>query len=191
MCIRDRESPEYVFTSILLLKSVASDKSGVLVTQDLETGDRDVVSVAVNEGVGGAVDGQAAESLRIDTRDGSVQVLATATAPWRRRPGPASGIETLPATGADAVLQPAEIERLIVFARDELPQRFPSLVDDSGQPAAADVEFGFVDGEFRLFQIRPFLESGSARGNTYLMEMDKTLAATSDKSVDLNQVPTR
>ncbi len=183
------ENPEYVFTSILLLKSVASDKSGVLVTQDLETGDRAIVSVAINEGVGGAVDGQAAESLRIDTRDGSVQLLATATAPWRRRPGPASGIEKLPATGADAVLQPAEIERLIVFARDELPQRFPSILDDSGRPAAADVEFGFVDGEFRLFQIRPFLESGSARGNTYLVEMDKTLAATSGISVNLNQVP--
>ncbi len=42
----------------------------MLVTQDIDTGDRDVISVAVNEGLGGAVDGQAAESLRI-ALDGS------------------------------------------------------------------------------------------------------------------------
>ena len=58
-------SPEHVYTSILLLESVGSDKSGVLVTADIDTGATDVVSVAVNEGLGGAVDGQAAESLRI------------------------------------------------------------------------------------------------------------------------------
>ncbi|MCJ7814561.1 MAG: hypothetical protein MUP31_00780, partial [Xanthomonadales bacterium] len=75
--------PEHVYTSILLLESVASDKSGVLVTQDIDTGNQDVVSVAVNEGLGGAVDGQAAESLRIALDGSYVQVLATATAPWR------------------------------------------------------------------------------------------------------------
>ncbi len=182
------ESPEHVYTSILLLKSVASDKSGVLVTQDLDTGDREVLSVAVNEGVGGAVDGQAAESLRIDTRDGSVRLLATATAPWRRLPASGGGTQKLPASGADSVLQPKEIERLIRFARDELPQRFPAIVDDKGNPAAADVEFGFVDGQLRLFQIRPFLESKSARGNAYLVEMDQALGSSMTMKISLNEV---
>ena len=183
------ERPEHVYTSILLLKTVASDKSGVLVTQDLDTGDRQVLSVAVNEGLGGAVDGQAAESLRIDTRDGSVRVLATATAPWRRRLAASGGIEKLPVSGSDTVLQPAEIQRLIVFARDELPKRFPPITDDAGRPAAADVEFGFVDGQLRLFQIRPFLESRSARGNAYLVEMDQALASATGRTVNLDAVP--
>ena len=67
---------------------MASDKSGVLVTQDIDTGDRTIVSVAVNEGLGGAVDGQAAESLRIPLDGSPVRVLATATdpaGPWTRR----------------------------------------------------------------------------------------------------------
>jgi len=183
------KNPEHVYTSILLLGSVASDKSGVLVTQDLDTGNRQVISVAVNEGVGGAVDGQAAESLRVDTRNGAVRVMATATAPWRRRPADSGGIEKLPASGSETVLAPAEIERLIVFARDELPKRFPPITDDAGRPAAADVEFGFVDGQLRLFQIRPFLESRSARGNTYLVEMDQALASAMDKTVKLGEVP--
>ena len=183
------ETPEHVYTSILLLESVASDKSGVLVTQDLDTGDREVISVAVNEGVGGAVDGQAAESLRIDTRDGSVRMLATATAPWMRKPAAGGGIDKLPASGADSVLQPDEAERLGVFAKDELPNRFPAITDDAGNPAAADVEFGFVDGQLRLFQIRPFLESRSARGNAYLVEMDKALQGNLEKTVNLKEVP--
>ena len=185
------ESPEHVYTSILLLQSVASDKSGVLVTQDLDTGDRQVLSVAVNEGLGGAVDGQAAESLRIDTRDGSVRVLATATAPWLRRPAPDGGIAKLPASGADSVLQPDEIRQLIQFAREDLPTRFPKITDDEGNPAAADVEFGFVDGKLRLFQIRPFLESRSARGNAYLVKMDKSLASAMGRNVRLDEVPAR
>ena len=160
------EGPEHVYTSILILKSVASDKSGVLVTQDLDTGDRETISVAVNEGLGGAVDGQAAESLRINTRNADVKLLATATAPWYRRPAAGGGIEKLPSTGSDSVLKPDEIKRLIAFARDELPVRFPPITDDEGNPAAADIEFGFLDGNLRLFQIRPFQESRSARGNT-------------------------
>jgi hypothetical protein len=147
--------------------------------------------VAVNEGLGGAVDGQAAESLRIDTRDGSVRVLATATAPWLRRPASGGGIAKLPASGADAVLQPDEIAQLVQFARDDLPTRFPEIIDDEGNPAAADVEFGFVDGRLRLFQIRPFLESRSARGNDYLVKMDESLASAMGRKVNLDEVPGR
>lgn len=183
------ESPEHVYTSILLLKAVPSDKSGVLVTQDLDTGDLQTISVAVNEGLGGAVDGQAAESLRIDTRNGSVRVMATATAPVRRVLAEKGGILKLPASGADTVLTPAEIERLIVFARDELPVKFPPITDDDGNPAAADVEFGFLDGQLRLFQIRPFLESKGAQSNTYLQQMDKTLNSTQGRSVNLQEAP--
>ena len=77
----------------------------------------------------------------------------------------------------------------MIFARDELPTRFPPITDDAGHPAAADVEFGFVDGQLRLFQIRPFLESRSARGNDYLVQMDQALASAMDKAVKLGEVP--
>ncbi|MGB5670771.1 MAG: PEP/pyruvate-binding domain-containing protein, partial [Sedimenticolaceae bacterium] len=182
------ESPENVYPAVLLLKSVPNDKSGVMVTQDIDTGDRNVISVAVNEGVGGAVDGQSSESLRIDTRDGSVKVLAMATAPWRRNPAPGGGVDRLPVSGDEAVLKPDEIKRLIRFAK-ELPDRFPPITDDQGNPAPADIEFGFLDGELRLFQLRPFLESRKARGSNYLSEMDKSLQATMDKKVNMLEVP--
>jgi hypothetical protein len=182
------ESPENVYPAVLLLKSVPNDKSGVMVTQDIDTGDRDVLSVAVNEGVGGAVDGQSAESLRIDTRDGSVHVLAMATAPWRRNPSASGGVDKLPVSGDEAVLQPDEIKQLIRFA-NELPQRFPPITDDQGNPAPADIEFGFLDGKLRLFQLRPFLESRKARGSAYLSEMDEALDGSMDKIVNMQEIP--
>ncbi len=177
--------PEHVYTSILLLESVGSDKSGVLVTQDIDTGNREVISVAVNEGLGGAVDGQAAESLRIALDGSNVRVLATATAPWRRVPDPAGGLLELPASGSDRVLQEAEIAQLIDFASN-LPTTFPPITDDEGNLAPADVEFGFLDGELRLFQLRPFLDSKQARGIDYLREMEGRLIDTATVRVNLD-----
>jgi hypothetical protein len=180
--------PQHVYTSILLLESVASDKSGVLVTQDIDTGNPDVLSVAINEGLGGAVDGQAAESLRIPLDGSAVRVLATATAPWRRVPNPQGGLTLLPGSGSDTVLQAAEIEQLIELAR-QLPQKFPEISDEDGNPAPADVEFGFVNGDLRLFQIRPFLDSKMAKGIGFLQQMDARLKDTESTRVDMNGVP--
>lgn len=184
------EQPQYVYPSILLLRSVASDQSGVMVTADIDTGNQEILSVAVNEGVGGAVDGQSAESLRINRNDASVRVLATATAPTRRQPSPEGGLLELPVSGSETLLQPEEIQQLIKFA-NELPEKFPSIVDDAGTPAPADVEFGFVQGQLNLFQIRPFLDNDAVQGTTYLMDMDKTLQSTSSINVNMNGVPQR
>ena len=85
------DQPEHVYPAVLLMRSVPAEKSGVLVTQDIETGALNGLSVAVNEGVGGAVDGQAAESLRINTDTGEVKLLAQATTPIRRRINPQGG----------------------------------------------------------------------------------------------------
>ena len=179
------EGPEHVYPAVLLLRSVPVDKSGVLVTQDIDSGSREWLSVAVNEGVGGAVDGQAAESLRVQLDSGSVRLMAQATAPLRRRVRAEGGMDKIPASGADAVLLPGDIAQLVQLTRD-LPTRFPEIVDDQGQPAPADIEFGFLDGELKLFQVRPFLESRRARGSEYLKALDQGLDAQQDKTVRLD-----
>lgn len=181
-------APEHVYTSILLLESVGSDKSGVLVTADIDTGARDTLSVAVNEGLGGAVDGQAAESLRIPLDGGPVRVLASATAPTRRVLSLEGGIVELPSSGTDAVLSPAEIKQLREFARS-LPERFPPITDDAGGSAPADVEFGFLEGRLRLFQLRPFLDSSSVARNSYLQQMDSRAGADLNRRVDMQGRP--
>ena len=182
------QEPEHVYPAVLLMQGVNVDKSGVMVTQDIANGDRDRLSVAVNEGVGGAVDGQAAESLRISIHTGEVRLLSQASSPVRRQLNPEGGLITLPVHLNDYILQSNEIKQLIVLAQ-ELPQRFPPITDSSGQAVAADIEFGFLNGKLRLFQIRPYLESKSARNNEFLRSLDPDETILESVTVDLNAAP--
>ena len=177
--------PEHVYPAVLLLKTVPSDISGVMITQDVDTGDPGVLSVAVNEGVGGAVEGQAAESVRIDRKSGTARLLASATAPRRMVPQATGGIAKVPVSGRNALLTPNDIKQLIAFA-DEIPRQFPQLGED-GKSVAADVEFAFVNGKLWLLQIRPFNESRAARGSNHLIQMDKTLEANLNRTVNMRE----
>jgi hypothetical protein len=180
------KGPEHVYPAVLLLRTVPSDISGVMITQDVDTGDARLLSVAVNEGVGGAVEGQAAESVRIDRRTGAARLMATATAPRKMVPQASGGIAKVAVSGADTLLRASEIRQLIAFA-DQIPKQFPQLGED-GKPVAADVEFAFVDGKLWLLQIRPFNESREARGASYLIQMDKVLQSNMNRTVNMREV---
>ena len=80
-----------------------------------------------------------------------------------------------------------EIQQLIAVA-GEIAQSVPQVGED-GQPEAADVEFAFVTGRLWLLQIRPLNESRLARGNTYLVGMDRALARNLGRSVDMRAAP--
>ena len=180
------DAPEHVYVSVLLQRAVPVDKSGVMVTLDLEGGSPAGYTVAANEGVGGAVAGQAAEELLIDAATGEVRLLAEASAPTRRILSAGGGLERRPVTGRP-VLAPAEIEQLRRLGR-ELPERFPQR-DETGQGVPADVEFGFVAGRLALFQIRPYLQSRQARRDHFLLELDAPLRAQTGRSVTLREEP--
>lgn len=179
------KGPEHIYPAVLLLRTVPSDLSGVMITQDVDSGDRNILSVAVNEGVGGAVEGQASESVRIDKRTGSVRLMASATSPRRMVPQATGGIARLPASGAETLLKADEVKQLIAFS-DEINKRFQQ-VDERGQPAAADVEFAFVGGRLWLLQIRPFNESRQAQASAFLAKMDQTLEKNLDRTVNLRE----
>jgi phosphoenolpyruvate synthase/pyruvate phosphate dikinase len=182
------EDPEYVFPAVVVQYSLPSEKSGVMVTADLDTGSmRTYLSVAVSEGVGGAVDGQATESLRINKTNASARLLAQATAPTRATLVKTGGMAMTPSTGTDSVLKPKEIEQLITFAA-EAPDRFPSL-REGGTQVPADVEFGFRDGKLYLLQLRPFVESKAAQANSYLAELDQVFRTRGRARVDLDARP--
>ena len=179
------EAPQHVYPAILIMQTFANDKSGVMVTQNIDTGDMNILSVATNEGIGGAVDGQSAESLHIDTTNGTIRLLATASAPFRKVPSPKGGIVKLPVSGSETVLQPNEIQQLIQFAK-ELPNTFPPIKDDKGNPAPADIEFGFYNEKLQLFQLRPFLQNSKVQSSSYLINMDKRLQSNMNKLVTMS-----
>ncbi|MGW8303142.1 MAG: PEP/pyruvate-binding domain-containing protein [Desulfobacterales bacterium] len=182
------ETPEHVYTSVLLMKSVPVEKSGVLVTADIESGNPDWLTVAVNEGVGGAVSGQTAEELKINMQSGSIRFLAHATDPYKRVLLSKGGVSKVSANWKLALLSEAEIRQLMNFAR-EVPERFPKLQDAQGQPVPADIEFGFYHNRLMLFQIRPFLESIKAQQNHFLNNLDSRLQQNHPERVNLDEIP--
>ena len=180
--------PEHVYASVLLLKSVPSDKSGVMVTADIDTGQSGWLTIAVNEGVGGAVAGQTSEELRVNVADGTVRLMAHATDPYKTVILKKSGMAKVPASGTEAVLSPKNIQTLMAFA-GSVPDRFPMLQNAQGEPVPADIEFGFYKEKLVLFQIRPFLESSRARQNLFLNRLDQPLKDKYARKIDLDDIP--
>jgi len=180
--------PEYVFPAVVVQIGFPSEKSGVMVTTDVESGEKGWLSVAVNEGVGGAVDGQAAESLRINKKTGEVRFLAQATATDQVQLAPGGGVVRVPTSGAETLLQPGEIKQLVAFSK-EVAKSFTALRDEEGKPTPADIEFAFKDGRLHLLQIRSFVESDQAQGSSYLVSLDSRLRAGGGVQVPLQQVP--
>jgi len=181
-------TPEHVYASVLLLKSVPAEKSGVMVTADIDTGQPGWLTIAVNEGVGGAVSGQTAEELRVNLKSGRVRLMAHAAEPIKRVILSEGGMTKIAASGTEAVLNPQDIELLIDFA-GSVPDRFPRFKDTAGRPVPADIEFGFYKEKLVLFQIRPFLESSRARQSLYLNGLDQNLSDKRRLSVDLDEIP--
>ncbi len=182
------ETPEHVYASVLLMKSVPADKSGVMVTADIDSGQPGWLTIAVNEGVGGAVSGQTAEELRVNLTNGRVRLMAHAAEPRKRIILPEGGMTKVAASGMEAVLNRKDIDVLMQFA-GSVPERFPRFKDMDGRPVPADIEFGFHRNKLVLFQIRPFLESSRARQSLYLSGLDQHLSDKQNVAVDMGQIP--
>ncbi len=179
--------PEEVYTSVLLMKSVPAEKSGVLVTTDLVRR-RPGLTVATSWGVGGAVDGDAAETVVLEP-GGGVLMVGEAKAPYRRRLRETGGVEWVPAA-AGAVLTADEQESLRDLAA-EVAARLEAETGADGRALPWDIEFGFVDGRLQLFQIRPLVERGSARADRALAALSPRPAAAVE-SVFLDElIPVR
>ena len=176
-------NPEAVFASVLLMKSVPSEKSGVLVTSDLTTGGSGL-TVSVAWGVGGAVDNESAES-RVLRADGGSLLLAEAKAPYRRALAEEGGVVWLPAD-AGRVLTDGEMNALRQLA-DEVRERYPPALDERGNPLPWDIEFGFAGGKLWLLQIRPLIQRGRVEADAVVNA--RVPPAVAAGTVSLDQVP--
>jgi len=182
------EEPEYVFPAVLVQYSFPAEKSGVMVTTDVETGSREWLSIAASEGVGGAVEGQAAEGLLVRADGEEVRLLAQASAPERSVLASGGGVRRERASGSSRVLTPEEIQKLVDLARTA-PKRFPALRADGGPPRPADIEFAFRDGQLALLQLRPFVESRRAQQSRYLRQLDQQVRSREGRRVSLASPP--
>ncbi|EGJ48832.1 PEP/pyruvate-binding domain-containing protein [Desulfocurvibacter africanus] len=181
------QDPSGLFVSVLIQQTVPVDKSGVLVTTDIHGGRQGRISVAVNEGLGGAVDGQLAEELCLEPATGQSVFLAPAAEPFKRVALPTGDLDKLPCAGG-MVLTQAE-EQILCELAESAPRRFRDLRGQNGEALPADMEFGFLNGRLALFQIRPFVTSETARRNAFLLSMDKELVALDSARVNMRGTP--
>ncbi len=179
-------NPEQIYASVLLMKSVPSTKSGVLVTKSLFESSAVGLTASAAWGVGGAVAGEAAETVSIGPD--SAEVIFEAKSPYQRHLSDTGGVEWLPAA-AGQVLTAAEIQQLRMLAA-EVTSKYAPVMDDKDEPRPWDIEFGFVDGELTLFQIRPLVERAS-NSATAMMEQLRPRIQTplADSMVHLDKLP--
>ncbi len=154
-------NPENVYPSILIIPSVNADHSGVVITKGVVGGREDDITVAFNRGVGGAVDGQAAETWLL-TSDGTDVLLSPAREPSYTAIPATGGRVRVATTFTDRILPPDHLDALRTMAND-VERRMPGT--DTGP---YDMELGFKDGKIWLFQVRPFVENRAALGTDYL-----------------------
>ena len=180
-------APEHVYTAVLLLKSVGVDKSGVMITSDIDTGDDTWLTIAVNEGIGGAVDNQVAETLLLNKDTGVVRLLSSSNATKRKNLNVTGGLISVPASGNERVLN--EKELVILKDLSEQVANRLSVPLNEIRKSALDIEFGFVDGELALFQIRPFVQNKNAKVMEYLLQLERQETTRENVRVNLNAPP--
>ncbi len=184
---RALKGTEKVYPSVIVMRAVPSDKSGVIATLDLENGNDDYITVNASEGVSAVVDGGVAESILIGP-NGGVQLLQQCRATYRKVLKKEGGFENLPAIGKDQLLTDADIGKLRKMVA-EVKQRYPVARSASGSVLPWDIEFGFEGDALRLFQIRPLARFQEIETLNALTRLEG--AAPAAKLVRLDERPIR
>ncbi|MCF8143118.1 MAG: hypothetical protein K9N21_04270 [Deltaproteobacteria bacterium] len=178
--------PNLVFPSIVVLESVPSEKSGVLITADVDTGDPTRMTIATAEGVGGTVDGSPAETLLYSKNE--TVLLNQFKSPTRRMlilEGK-GGSQMVPSTGSERVLTDDEL-RALVAAAEKIEQEFTPEAGVDGSPLPWDIEYGFVNGKLFLFQTRPFVGNSDLRNLPALTALDKGMKEKEQQPFSLEE----
>jgi hypothetical protein len=168
-----------VYPSVLIQETIRSDKSGVLITSGLQEGGPEDLTVVAAEGVGGAVEGEDAETLLMEP-DGGVRLLSQAKAPSRREVVP-GGTRWVAAERPERLLQPQELRQL----RDVVDAWRARRATTPDADTTWDIEYGFVGGRLWLFQIRPFIRYGNSDVYARLSELDAGARANADRPLRL------
>lgn len=179
--ILDERSP--VYPSVLLLRTVPSERSGVLITSGLQFGDPGDLTIATAEGIGGAVDGEDAETIVVKP-GGSVRLLSQSKAPRRRVLSPGGGVETVPARRPDVLLADSEIDQLRAIVH-----RWQERAPDRTEGRVWDMEFGVVGGYVWLFQVRPFIRFRSSQMLERLAPLDVEMSRNADRPIAMGEAP--
>ena len=173
------ENPEEVYPSILIIPSVNVDCSGVIITKGVNKGGEDDISISFSRGVGGAVEGQSAESYVI-YKNGFTELIS---------PGRETKYRVIPPTGGStftyAALKNPVLNKNQIAMLNKMAQSIESKMDNlTNENHAYDIELGIKDDFIWLFQVRPFVENKEALGSEYLRTLDPEYI---DKQISMDE----
>ena len=157
-------NPEYVFPSIVVIPGVNNDYSGVVITTGINEGAKDDMTVAFSRGVGGAVDGQSAETTLI-TKHSSKLLTPSREPDYVALPSTGGTINKF--TNFDKPILNNKNKQTIRDLVKEVRVKIPKH-SDPDYKGAYDMEMGFKNDKLWLFQIRPFVENSKAKNSEYL-----------------------
>ncbi len=174
-------NPENVFPSILVIPGVNNDCSGVMITKGVTSGDPNDVTIAFSRGVGGAVEGQMAESYLLKS-NGENSLISPAREREYTVLLESGGTGKRYAHFNDPVMSQNQLATIRNFV-PQLKRILPTApgIETNGP---FDVELGFKDDKLFLFQARPFVENKNAAASAYLDSLDPKVAG--NKSLKLS-----
>ncbi len=172
-------NPESVFPSILVIPAVNNDYSGVMITKGVASGNPNERTVAFSRGVGGAVDGQIAETWVLE-KGKNAKLVSPSREPINKFISPKGGLMYLQSSFEYPIMSHQNKEDLINFS-EVLYER----MGKNGMQGPYDTELGFKDNKLWLFQIRPFVENANATGSDYLNSISPKIDMT--KTVSLSK----
>ena len=116
----------------------------------------------------------------------AVRLLEQARGTYRKMLQPKGGFENVPVKGGDYLLTPDEIRQLREMVAD-VKRKYPPAKSARGDLLPWDIEFGFENGQLRLFQIRPLARYQEEKTLAALSGLDR--GAEPSKPVRLDERP--
>ncbi len=171
-------NPENVYPSIVVIPGVNNDASGVMITKGVSSGRTDEITVAMSRGVGGAVEGQLAETWAI-RKSGAHQLIAPSRELFYNSLLPSGGTEVVATSLEQPIMDERRISQINSFSKELI-----RTMESRGIEGPYDVELGFKDNKIWLFQVRPFVENKGALSSEYLQSI--TPEVDQNKSIRLN-----
>lgn len=166
-------NPEEVYPSILIIPSVNVDKSGVIITTGLGNGTKEDITVSFSKGVGGAVDGQMAETYLIRKNGYEQLVMPLRETKYRTIP-PSGGSKFEYVKERQPLLNKGERRAL-----KDMADKIKTTMDEvSRKDDVYDIELGILGEKLWLFQVRPFVENDESTAANYLSKIDPELSET-------------
>ncbi len=159
-------NPENVFPSILVIPGIHNECSGVMITKGVASGNDNEITTAFSKGVGGAVDGQVAETWVLKA-GGVSQLLSPSREAINKFLGKDSGLVYNTTSFETPILNAVKRKQLYNFS-----QYLIEKMEANGKQGPFDMELGFSNDKLWLLQIRPFVENSSAKSSEYLLSIN-------------------